>query len=238
MLVLSRDGVVEAALGGAPARWTGRRLEACDALPEAVLQAGRALVRDVAQRVDRAPARRARVPPASAGAPSFTLLLIEAIMLRPCEVDADPLVRRALDPLRGQAEAARVSLRIEADPELPAIWVDPPKIAWVVTALVGNALRYVRRGGATMPGGNVVVRLSHAAGRPMFGLTVEDDGPGMPPGVQSRLLASSAEGDATGVSLRLVHEVVCAHGGGMVIKSSAAREDCGTTVTVWLPICG
>jgi hypothetical protein len=55
--------------------------------------------------------------------------------------------------------------------------------------------------------------------------------------VGAQLLAPDA-GEAAGVSLRLVHEVVGAHGGGMVIKSSTAPEDRGTAVTLWLPVRG
>jgi len=91
---------------------------------------------------------------------------------------------------------ADVSLRIEAAGLPPRISVDPAKIAWAVTALVGSALRYVRRGSFTMPGGHV------------------------------------------GVSLQMVHDVVAAHGGGMVIKSSIAPEDRGTVVTLWIPVRG
>jgi len=40
----------------------------------------------------------------------------------------------------------------------------------------------------------------------------------------------------TPMSLRLVHDIVGAHGGGTVIKSSTAPEDWGTAVTLWIPV--
>ena len=43
-------------------------------------------------------------------------------------------------------------------------------------------------------------------------------------------------GQAAGIALRLVHDVVAAHGGGMVIKSSTDLGDRGTSVTLWLPV--
>lgn len=239
LLMLSRDGIVEAALGGAPPSWIARRIDACNGLPEAVLHAARGLIRDLAQPKAGTLVRRVRVAPEHPGAPSFTLLAVEAILLRPADVELTPLVRRALAPLAEQAEAAAISLRIEVAPDVPArVSVDAAKVAWVVTALVGNALRYVRHGSGTMPGGHISVRLGRSPSSHMLSLTVEDDGPGMPAGVQARLLASNAEGEATGVSLRLVHEIVAGHGGGMVIKSSGAPENRGTTVTIWLPVRG
>ncbi|MFT3769760.1 MAG: HAMP domain-containing sensor histidine kinase [Minicystis sp.] len=238
LLLVNRDGVVEAVDGGAPIRWIFRRFETCDGLPEEVRIAARALIRELSQPRAGTPLSRRCVPPAGPRAPSFTLIAVEAILVRPAEIDLDPFVRRALDPLARQAEAAAVSLRIEVGADVPQrAVIDAPKIAWALTALVGNALRYVRRG-FKGPGGHIEVRLSHSAGGRMIGITVADDGTGIPADVQARLMGPSAEGDAVGVSLRLVHDVVAAHGGGMVIKSSTAPEDHGTTITLWLPMRG
>jgi signal transduction histidine kinase len=238
--MLGRDGMIEAVEGGAPASWVARRVDECGGLPDAVKGAARKLVRDVGQPSARTLVRRARVEPAEPGGPSYTLLTVEAILLHPAEAALEPLVRRALEPLSRQAEGIGVALRIEAQVGLPAlISIDAPKIAWATTALVGNALRYVRRGAAARPGGYVRVALAHSAGRNMVSLTVEDDGPGIPVNVQARLLASGAgDGEPAGVSLRLVNDVVAAHGGGMVIKSSTAPEDRGTAVTLWIPVRG
>jgi signal transduction histidine kinase len=237
LLMLSRDGLVEAVDGGAPAGWTTRRIDECGGLPEGVKSAARKLVRDLAQPLASTLVRRVRVPPEQPGAPSYTLLALEAILLHPADVALEPLLRRALEPLTHQADASNVSLRIDVGADVPAqISIDAPKIAWAVTALVGNALRYVRRGSVSMPGGNVGVTLAHNASQRMVSITVEDDGPGISANVQARLLASGpGGGDATGVSLRLVHDVLAAHGGGMVIKSSTAPTDRGTVVTLWIP---
>src|SRR5262249_22690845 len=146
-----------------------------------------------------------------------------------------PLIRKALEPLARQAEGMGISLRIDASADVPGhVSIDPTKIVWAVTTLVGNALRYVRRGGLTLPGGHVGVALAHNAAQRMVSITVEDDGPGIPAEVQARLFSPDID-EATGLSLRLIHEVVAAHGGGMVIKSSTAPEDRCTAITLWLP---
>ncbi len=240
LLMLSRDGLVEAVDGGAPSGWVSRRIDECSALPEEVKSAARKLVRDLAQPLASTLVRRVRVPPEGPGAPSYTLIALEAILLHPADVALEPLLRRALEPLMLQAHAADISLDLDVGADVPAnISVDAPKIAWAVTALVGNALRYVRRGSASMSGGNVGVVLACNASQRMVSITVEDDGPGIPANVQARLLASGpGGGDATGVSLRLVHDVLAAHGGGMVIKSSTGPTDRGTVVTLWIPLRG
>lgn len=235
LLLIGADGLVQAVDGGAPASWVMRHVNECAGLPAEVQAAARRLARDATQ----AAVRRIRVPRAEPGSPSFTLLAVEAILVRPAEVDVRALIQRALEPLVRQAESSGIGLRIEASSEADlSASLDAPKIVWAVTTLVGNALRYVRRGGLRLPGGHITVRLARAEAPRMLRITVEDDGPGIPSGVLSRLLPGSGDGDALGVALRLVHEVVIAHRGGMVIKSSSEPEDRGTEITLWLPLGG
>ena len=238
LLLLNRDGTVETVDGGAPSSWIARRIDDCDGLPEEVRSAARRLVRDLAEALAGTLLRRIRVAPERSEDPWFTLLAVEAILVRP--VAFEPLVRRALEPLLRQAEEAGITLRIESTAGVPlAMSIDANKITWALTALVGNAFRYVRRGDLTMPGGNVGVRLAHNAAQKMVSVTVEDDGPGIPSEVQASLLVSSqVTGRTAGVSLHLVHELVAAHGGGMVIKSSTSPDRRGTAVTLWLPVRG
>jgi signal transduction histidine kinase len=237
LLLISRDGFVEGVDGGAPATWVGRRLDEIVGVSDAVRAAARKLVRDMAQPVARALVRRERVPAPEAEAPAFTLLAVEAIPIHPDEVPLDALVRRALAPLVRQAADEHVSLELDLTVGADrAACVDAEKIAWALSAVVGNALRYVRRGEGPMPGGNIRVRTAHSAAQHMLSITIEDDGPGIPPALRPFLVAPDpATGRAAGVGLRLVHDIVAAHGGGMVIKSSSEPRERGTTVTLWLP---
>jgi signal transduction histidine kinase len=57
------------------------------------------------------------------------------------------IVRQCLKPLSIQAEEKGVNLEEEFDPTLPTIAIDPLKFPWVITNLVGNAIRYTDRGG-------------------------------------------------------------------------------------------
>jgi signal transduction histidine kinase len=238
LLLLTRDGAVEAIDGGAPPTWVGRRLDDCSGVPDAVRAAARRLVRDTTQPLARSVLRRERVDPESPAGPSFTLIVVEAIPIRPADVRLDALVRRALEPLMQQASAEGVALELDlaAAADLIAA-VDADKIAWALSSVVGNALRYVRRGAGALPGGNIRVHTAHNAARRMINVTVEDDGPGIPSSVRPWLLEPDPEtGRAAGVGLRLVHDIVAAHGGGMVIKSSSEPRERGTAVTLWLPV--
>ena len=234
LLLIGADSVVEAVEGGAPSTWVRRRVDDCAELPSEVRAAARRLARDPAS----APVRRIRVAPEHPGAPSFTLIAVEGILVRPSEVEVGALLQRALEPLALQAESAGLRLHIDLAAAPVRASIDAPKIVWAITTLVGNALRYVRRAGLRLPAGHVAVRLARADSAHMLRITVEDDGPGIGPDVLSRLLPGSADGDVVGVALRLMHEVVSAHRGGMVIKSSNQPHDRGTEVTIWLPMNG
>jgi signal transduction histidine kinase len=72
----------------------------------------------------------------------------------------------------------------------------------------------------------------------MIHVEVQDDGPGIPAYLRPWIFEPDpGTGRAAGVGLRLVHDIVAAHGGGMVLKSNAGPHERGTTVTVWLPAC-
>src|SRR5262245_33669899 len=109
------------------------------------------------------------------------IVAAEAIPLRRAETDLRALLASALEVLEQQAAGLDVALRLEVTSPLPAgMRLDPEKIAWAVTTLVGNALRYVRRGTRRMPGGSIEVELSFLAERGEVVIAVQDDGPGIP----------------------------------------------------------
>jgi hypothetical protein len=60
-----------------------------------------------------------------------------------------------------QAAAVDVTLRIVVADDVPAIvHLDSERVAWAVTTLVGNGLRYVLSGSRRRPGGAIDVRSS------------------------------------------------------------------------------
>src|SRR5262249_45580109 len=87
-----------------------------------------------------------------------------------------------------------------------------------------------------MPGGNIEVRVGFETAQSRMSIVVHDDGWGIPEGVRPWLLTPNpGTGRAAGVSLRIVHDIVAAHGGDMNIESSTRRRDHGTTVTLAIP---
>jgi signal transduction histidine kinase len=160
---------------------------------------------------------------------------MEGIPLRVEPTDLRLLLSGALEALRGQADRFEIGLTIEAPDELPKVAVDAEKIAWAVATLVGNALRFVRHGTRRMPGGSVVVHLAREPDAVV--VTVEDDGPGIPPDTIPWLFRRRPGAThAAGLALMLIHDVVAAHGGTVKVTSATEGAARGTRVTLRLPL--
>jgi signal transduction histidine kinase len=232
-LVLAHDGTVLAATGGAPRSWIGTRLADCADLPADVKEVGRVLVEGALE----AGPTGATVPLRSGQTRlRLHLAVVEALPVRRVPTDLQSLLRSALHALERQAKSLDVALRIDVQNELDPVPLDPGKIAWVVTALVGNALRYVRHGSHTMPGGTVTVRAGYSEAAREVVIEVQDDGPGIPPGRLQGLSGDKRTGASLGLGLTMVREVVTAHGGDIAILSATDPLHPGTTIRLRLPV--
>jgi signal transduction histidine kinase len=130
--------------------------------------------------------------------------------------------------------AADLDVTLTADVAPPGTLTataDPDRLAQVIANLVENALRYARR--------EVRVVATSNGGPPS--LSVEDDGPGIPPEdmprVFDRLFASGGRPGrpmTSGLGLAIVVELTSAMGGS-VRAESPIRPDGGTRMVVTLP---
>jgi signal transduction histidine kinase len=233
-VVLARDGTVLAVTDGAPASWVGARLLECGDVPEDLKDAARALL----ERAYRSGHPAVATVPLRSGQKRLRLQLtvVEALPVRRASTDLRSLLRSALDALRLQAKNLDVALVIEVPGDLEPVPLDADKIAWVVTALVGNALRYVRHGSHTMPGGTVTVRARDSAATRDVTIEVQDDGPGISPDRLRGLAGDQRTGPRLGLGLSMVREIVEAHGGTVEILSNTDALHHGTTIRLTLPV--
>jgi two-component system sensor histidine kinase ResE len=159
-----------------------------------------------------------------------------AILVRFEETDVAELLQSSLAPLIEQAKEQQIELRVATLGEVPKLAVDNEKLAWGVATIVGNALRYVRRGSEMRAGGSVLVHIEHDAAAKEVAIAVQDDGPGIP---QEKLpfLFERRTGapHALGLALSLVRDIVTAHGGKIEVESRTEKGDHGTSITIRLP---
>ena len=130
---------------------------------------------------------------------------------------------------RSQAEMKQVQIASDLTVDLPPVRADANKIAWVLTNLISNALRYVRQGGH--------IQIMAKKIGPHVHLSVRDDGPGIPPEYHTKIFqkfvqVKGQEAGGSGLGLAICKEIVRAHGGAIWVESSPGQ---GSNFTFTLP---
>lgn len=148
-------------------------------------------------------------------------------------IDATILVQEAVRPLKVQAESQGIELISDFPPQVPPVAADFNKTVWVLTNLIGNALRY------TDPGGTITVKVRQQGKR--FFFTVEDTGSGISQEHLEKIfrkyvqIADPAQKRTGGVGLGLTiaKDIIMAQSGEIWVESEVGK---GTKFTFTLPV--
>jgi signal transduction histidine kinase/CheY-like chemotaxis protein len=152
--------------------------------------------------------------------------------LLPEEVDPATLAQEAVNTARSLVEARGLTLRLECEPDLPRLWVDPTRIRQVLFNLLNNAARFTERGGVT-----VSVRRQGDA----IVFAVADTGVGIAADDLPLLFEEFRQIDATtrrrhegaGLGLAISKRFVELHGGRIWVESIVGQ---GSTFSFSLPL--
>lgn len=122
-------------------------------------------------------------------------------------------------------------VKVDAPSDLPLVSIDPVLVEQLFVNLLENAAKYAGDGAI-----EVIARAEPGA----MTVTVADDGPGLPPGMEERVFERFYRGrhvGVTGVGLGLpICRAICeAHGGSI---HAATRSGGGAVFTISLPIVG
>jgi two-component system, OmpR family, phosphate regulon sensor histidine kinase PhoR len=136
-----------------------------------------------------------------------------------------PVVAKVLEDFKGRAAARNVTL-LNSVPDL-AVRADISRLEQVLGNLVDNAIKYGRANGTVTLGAR-----ADKAGQ--VEVSVQDDGPGIPPEALERIFerfyrvdkARSREQGGTGLGLAIVKHIIQSHGGRAWATSEPGR---GTT---------
>jgi PAS domain S-box-containing protein len=130
----------------------------------------------------------------------------------------------AIGPLQLQLQEKNITLITKIPEDLPEIYVDATKATWILTNLVGNAIRY------TPVGGEITISADHTD-RKVF-ITVCDTGTGIHPKYHEKIFekytqlkGNGAKGGA-GLGLAIAKEIVEAHGGKIWVISEVNKGSC------------
>lgn len=223
LVVLRADGVVDAVEGGAPATWLGRSLVDAPEASEALRQAADELVRSPPTSFVR---RRRVFCTDGEGQLDVELLLVEALPIRRVFTRIHDLAMRTLDLFMLQAKSSDIDLTFDLEEGIPpALSVDSEKIAWAISTLVANALRYAKK--------HVGVHVRWESTSNDVIVEVSDDGAGIAE-AQARWLfeRNPATGKAAGLALLMVRDVVAAHRGSVAVESKPGH---GSKFTLRIP---
>jgi signal transduction histidine kinase len=158
---------------------------------------------------------------------TYNQLEAHALQLAPAPLRLDAVAAGAADSLRPLLEEKRQRLVLDLPASLPCSG-DARRMEQVVVNLVANAHYH------TPPG--TTVRLSGAITGHEVLLTIEDNGPGVPPGKLAHLFerfSRPASSDGSGLGLAIAKSIVELHGGRIWAHSGSA---CGTLMHVALPL--
>ncbi|MDX2158941.1 MAG: ATP-binding protein [Hyphomicrobiaceae bacterium] len=152
-------------------------------------------------------------------------------------VDLRDIIDDVMATMTQIADAAGVTLKLLAQPEVAEVRGDHDELVQVFANLVQNAIKYGRRGGSV----EVTMREVGLGERRWVRVAVVDNGPGISEEHLPRLTErfyrvddkSSREKGGTGLGLAIVKHILNRHGGELRI---ASKLGVGSTFTVDLPI--
>jgi signal transduction histidine kinase len=234
LIVIGPDGAVLAVTGSLPSGLLDARLEDCEGLPRESREAGRALLERLRHSGNRAVIETVAL---DGGGRTVQLVAIEALAVRRQATDLRELLASKLNVISFQAAAVGVTLSVVVASDVPAVvHLDSEKVAWAVTTLVGNALRYMRSGSRRTGGRTISVRAGFDPTKSHLSVEVQDDGPGIPADTVTRLFKRDGLNvRGAGLALLLMSDIFAAHGGTVDVRSRTDGPEQGTTVRLTFP---
>jgi two-component system sensor histidine kinase BaeS len=137
-----------------------------------------------------------------------------------------------LHPAQEAALVKGLKWKNEIAPDLPAMEIDPQRLAQAVGNLIGNAIKYTPKGGSIM--------LTAGHDENQFWVRVCDTGPGIPKEEQQKIFEPFFRGSqekrikqGLGLGLSIAHDLVAAHQGRLEVESLPSQGSC---FTIWLPL--
>ena len=154
----------------------------------------------------------------------FALASRGELSLKPEAVDIRHLVNQSINLASQKAEERGISIHANIDKDLPLVQADTQKIAWVLSQLLDNAIKF------TSSGGQVVLRVENHS-KEMVDISITDTGIGIPANRLEEIFepfhqlngSSTRRHGGIGLGLSLVRQIVEAHGSTIEVISGVGK---------------
>ncbi|MCT1525015.1 ATP-binding protein [Sphingobacterium hotanense] len=128
-----------------------------------------------------------------------------------------PVITYALQATRLQAEQKQIELVTELDEDLPEVYIDEEKTAWVLTNFITNAIRY------SAEHSKIIVSLTKKDAKLVF--SVQDHGKGIDSSYKDRIFdryfqIPGSMRSGTGLGLSIAKDFIENQGGSIAVESS------------------
>ncbi len=131
------------------------------------------------------------------------------------------------------AQTKNISLKLDLEPDLPWVRMDPARMTQVLNNLISNAIKF------SLPGKNIILAAKTCPGQ--MCVDVVDEGQGIPAEERHKLFSffgktsvRPTQGEfSSGLGLAIVKKLVEAHQGQVSVKS---QEGLGSTFSLTLPL--
>lgn len=148
-------------------------------------------------------------------------------------LDVRKLINDGIEMLSYQFKKRNIVIHKKIDADIAQIWGDGAQLDQVFMNILLNAQQAL----AVCEGERIIrIQASSIAASDDVGITITDNGPGIPEQLQHKVFqpffTTKPEGRGTGLGLSLCKSVVEAHGGSITIESSTTS---GTKVFIRLP---
>jgi len=145
-------------------------------------------------------------------------------------VDLNELVTEVTSLLDGEVSKHKVSLRTELAPDLPAVTGDRVQLQQVLFNVAMNGIEAMAS--QTARRAELLIR-TRQLGSGLL-ISVEDSGPGLPPGDPEQLFTAfyTTKPEGVGIGLAISRTIIEAHGGRM----RALNSDSGASFEIELPV--
>ncbi|MEZ4711702.1 MAG: response regulator [Caldilineaceae bacterium] len=168
---------------------------------------------------------------------SFLMLAeLQSREMQPDELEsltAITIMQNVIDDYRGAMTKAGLTVQVCPHHHDTMVVGEPELLHEAIKRIVDNAIRYRR------PESKTIWISVKPLGETYVGLSVRDEGMGIPPGTVRALSRPFEQGDRSdrtepgaGLSLALVHHAANLHGGRLEVSS---QEGVGSEFTLWLP---